>query len=87
MYPLSLAPPAKEGFSATIYPNPAQGKFAVSVASSIAVTRVQLLNVQGQTVKEYLPSSRYDVSTVPRGTYFVSINSSQEKAIKRLIIE
>ena len=78
-----------------VFPNPSSGKFHLAIDRNISekVTFV-LYNAQGQQLEELTfedPSIlhnvyRMDWSHLPRGAYFLSMNSGENQYIRRLII-
>ena len=73
----------------SIYPNPASG--TIIITSAINIEQVKITNVLGQTV--FLSSVKYaeekttvDVSALPEGMYFVTVNSGNESTTRKLIL-
>ncbi len=97
----SLATSASElpGFSNTgtrpidvsVYPNPSQGEFHISVYGIEEETSMVISNLIGQPVAEYRANSdfqtTFDLSHLPRGIYFLSINSGDKHMTKRLVLQ
>ena len=75
----------------SIYPNPSSGILNIDIADvNVTVKRVTILNILGKEVfrKENLQSnSTIDLSSLPKGIYFVHINSEYETVTKKIIME
>ncbi|MEC5158515.1 choice-of-anchor B family protein [Chryseobacterium sp. MP_3.2] len=65
-----------------IYPNPAKNSF--SIQSKIDIEELVIYNSVGQLVKKFAKSKNYDISGLPKGVYFISINNENKE---KLIIE
>ncbi|GJM31169.1 MAG: hypothetical protein DHS20C18_01700 [Saprospiraceae bacterium] len=69
-----------------VYPNPSEGLFTVST-NSIA-DQVVIYNVAGRPVREFTHNNNkwYDITDLPRGTYFVRIlDATKQTLVTRLI--
>ena len=63
----------------SVYPNPAQDRFYVSVAST-TFQRIVLSNLSGQKVMQIehpLNNEGFDISTLDKGVYFVSLQNTK----------
>lgn len=61
----------------TIYPNPTDGKFIVSLDNADVLFDIRIINVSGQIVKTYSNVSgqvECDIIDLPSGIYFVQVN-------------
>jgi len=70
----------------TIYPNPAND--VINISSTLAVIKNAVItDVNGRIVKEIssLNNNQIDISNLNSGIYFLSIESSEGKAIKKFI--
>ena len=57
-----------------LYPNPIQNKFKIKTQSQIQITKIQVYNVIGKKVKEYLKSQKeYSIQELPEGIYILQI--------------
>ncbi len=84
------------GFSADVYPNPANGRVNVSyeVRNSTEL-KVQLLGPLGQAVREYpvsvfAPGSysdELDISGIAPGVYYLRMNGTEGSVLKKLVIQ
>ncbi|MDB4062313.1 T9SS type A sorting domain-containing protein, partial [Vicingaceae bacterium] len=76
----------KDGFS--IYPNPATNQFSIDADLTIK-TSVQILNYNGQLVKEVNQlkhSNQIDISDLNSGIYFVNVLINDSFLVEKLII-
>lgn len=75
--------------SISVYPNPTQNH-EVKVSSNIAIKAIQLINTNGQIVKEYKTFSNADhevtLDNLPTGFFFVKINSNEGSTIRKVIV-
>jgi uncharacterized repeat protein (TIGR01451 family) len=75
-----------------IYPNPNKGLFDVKlVLARISEIRLDIFNVIGQTIKtEKIQTvnliEQYDLSTFPKGIYFIKLTIDKQQIIKKLSI-
>jgi uncharacterized surface protein with fasciclin (FAS1) repeats len=75
-----------------IAPNPASTQLFIELPTELITDRTsaQLLNAQGNIVKEWVVKdirSSLDVYTYPTGTYFLLIKSAEKYSINKVIIE
>lgn len=75
-----------------LFPNPTQDQLTLSYLGSQALVAMTIMNVQGQTVKQFSLANfaqerTLDVSDLAKGIYLVEINSDTERAVKKLIIK
>ncbi|MCE3227092.1 MAG: hypothetical protein K0S32_1643 [Bacteroidetes bacterium] len=71
----------------SVYPNPAKNNVTIEYATTFAYT---LFNQLGQIVKankNNLGKTLVDLSELPKGLYFIEVQSGKEKLRKKLIIE
>jgi hypothetical protein len=73
--------------SVAIYPNPASGSFTVNVNAS-DVKEMKLTNILGETVWQNTNNTNskvvVDTQSLPAGTYYLSIITSQDKIVKQV---
>jgi hypothetical protein len=69
-----------------LYPNPVQEAVYIHCTTDNKIKQGQIVNVQGQTVQEFMVNqgiTRLDVSHLPKGVYFVRISGYKtEKLVK-----
>lgn len=68
-----------------LYPNPAKNSF--SITSKSAVEKVSVYDISGKLIKIFTEQNEYDVSTISKGLYLISIQSETGTSNKKLIIE
>ena len=68
-----------------VYPNPAKNRINVLLPSEIKNYKINLTNIVGQTVLQTQPNV-IDVSNIPNGIYFVTIETEKNIFIKKVII-
>ena len=76
------------GFFTRLMPNPASG--IVTVQSSYSLNHVAVYDVQGHLVLEQKAAgtaATFDVGSLPKGVYVVSVRTTAGTTTKRLIVE
>lgn len=72
-----------------IFPNPTSDNFSIDTKRTIK--SVSLINITGQLVKTYSETAdqtnRFDVRTLPKGVYFLTIELRDAKLVEKLIIQ
>lgn len=74
----------------TLYPNPTQGQFTLSVGQAEADGTIQIVDPLGRILFEQRLSSgdvRVDLSGEPKGFYTILVNTGDEVQTQKLIIE
>jgi hypothetical protein len=78
----------------TVYPNPAGGVLNIDITNGEKQMDLQIVDVRGQTVYEKSLENnqaeftyKVDVSTFPRGVYFVELVNSKRFVIKKIILQ
>ncbi|PHR27337.1 MAG: hypothetical protein COA38_13375 [Fluviicola sp.] len=76
-----------------IYPNPSQGIFNINSSTAIEECRVFIYQVSGEVVKTYyfkntdqLNAYLFDVSDIPGGVYFISVENNQGTGVSKIVI-
>ena len=72
-----------------VFPNPTKGKFQVS-GSGFQVSGLEVYNSMGEKIYSVVPSSDHsfiDISSQPKGLYFIKISSEGRTAVKKIIIQ
>lgn len=77
--------------SISIYPNPNNGKFTISLKNSILKMQVDIYNTLGQKIYESstrspLSENEIDFSLYPKGIYFIKINDGDNNYTDKIII-
>jgi len=77
----------------SVYPNPTSGTFFVQIADMDpqANYQVKVVDLIGKVLIEREVTAnertRFDLSTAPKGIYFVQIIQGKEKTIKRVVVQ
>ena len=72
----------------SMYPNPASDIVQLKFPVGIENTKVEIFDILGKQIKVNLSEENtIDVSKLPSGAYFVSINADDTKVTKKLIIK
>ena len=69
-----------------LFPNPANDFITLKISGEIQNTTVDILNIQGKTIKTFNLNNnetRMDVSSFPAGVYLVTIQSDENHFIKK----
>ena len=75
-----------------IYPNPSNGVFQVNIQSDIPTTyEVKVVNLIGKTIVQKQVETnfetRFDLSSHPKGVYFLQIKSGKKQITKRVVVQ
>lgn len=88
-------PLSVEDHSATLavgmYPNPASHHVTIDLDEAMfeGQVQIQILDLQGRRVKQFKSNdsaTTLPVSDLPKGTYLVQINTSQQQTVKKLVV-
>jgi PKD repeat protein len=84
-------PVVKENSLFSIFPNPGNGIFTVSLENPGENCNLEIYNVQGQLIRQIWANSSsnqvIDLSGQPKGIYFVRITGKSVSEMKKLILE
>lgn len=73
-----------EGFS--LYPNPASDVVSIALPDSVELNTAALYNTLGQLVSKG-KTTQVTVGGLPKGTYFIEVETNKGKAAKSIIVE
>jgi hypothetical protein len=80
--------------SMTVYPNPTEGRFTVSINNTEAMDMtLELVNISGQTVYRnevksvYSYTEEIDASAFARGVYYLKVNDGKEVKIEKIVVQ
>ena len=78
-----------------VYPNPTQGVLNINfeLANSAASTQIKLVDIKGRTVKQIAEDfvgrgfnrAQVDITNLPTGIYFLTIQSGDSVITKRVV--
>ncbi|MES2762557.1 MAG: ELWxxDGT repeat protein [Bacteroidota bacterium] len=71
----------------SLYPNPSQGKFFVSVENKYSKISVEVYNSNGSLILKKESEGDIDLTNSAKGIYFVRITAENENQTKKIIIE
>ena len=74
----------------TVFPNPCKGKFSIKSNSFQNNVKIQIFNFSGQKVKELISENNHleiDISDLPKGLYFINLNSKETFFSSKVIVE
>jgi hypothetical protein len=73
----------------SIYPNPSDGIFNISITNLDQDINYVIVNAKGQTVLEdkLLPTQQIDLSAEPRGVYFIKFMNNNVLRIEKIVIK
>ncbi len=70
-----------------VYPNPANDKLIISTSNKGKEIKAELLNIQGQKMWAGVIQEKtvIDVSSFPKGVYFLKVNNGEEVFVRKII--
>ena len=75
----------------SLYPNPNNGMFTVDMKGNKNTATIKVFNIVGETIKTFYYSARnnvnIDLSSEPKGMYYVQIYTTGKTTTKKIIIE
>ncbi|MBQ3354923.1 MAG: T9SS type A sorting domain-containing protein [Bacteroidales bacterium] len=71
----------------SVYPNPASSTLYIDGLNGFTNLDVQIINIQGQIVREVNNSMEINVSNIESGIYFVRIECDGQQFMKRFIVK
>ena len=76
----------------SIYPNPNNGSFQLNIQSDFPETfEVKVVNLIGKTITKKEVKSNFetsfDLTSYPKGVYFLQIKAGQKQITKRVIVQ
>jgi hypothetical protein len=82
--------PLKMSSDFTMYPNPAKSQVNINIENLVGTSNMIVTDLYGKVVKSQtlsMGNNEIDVSRLSGGIYFVSVNTSEGKTTKKLIIK
>jgi hypothetical protein len=77
-----------------LYPNPSVDYFNLDIADFEVKTSLLIQGVDGRAIRRYSFSSnselkdyKFDVSEIPSGTYFISVENAEGRGVQKLVIQ
>ena len=78
----------------SVYPNPTNGKFTVSISNAEATDlTVELVNISGQVVYTsnvkavYSYNEDIDASSFAKGVYYLKVNNGTEVKVEKVVVQ
>ena len=76
----------------SVYPNPSTGVFFLNIKSEVQqVLKVKIVNLIGQPVEQLEVTTnnetRFDLSNLPKGFYFIKAEIGKQELIKRIVVQ
>ncbi|MFN3315509.1 MAG: T9SS type A sorting domain-containing protein, partial [Raineya sp.] len=72
----------------SIYPNPAKEKIFIQLGSSNTLQSVKILDTKGKIIALFNENTKeISISNLPQGLYLILVETSQGKAVRKLVIE
>ena len=88
--PLPPTPPQgideNESIAISIYPNPAHDFIRVETRLIASVQGVEIYSITGQKILSST-ETEINVSTLPKGVYFISVYTENQKIVEKIVIE
>jgi uncharacterized delta-60 repeat protein len=84
--PTSVLAPNKN-FTANIYPNPANENLYITMPETNTIISTNILNVNGQKIKESKDNLVIPIHDLPNGLYFIQITSNHGSITQKFIKE
>ncbi|MDN3677614.1 leucine-rich repeat domain-containing protein [Flavobacterium paronense] len=69
----------------TIYPNPTSGIVNIEVSNNQVINKASITNVLGQTIMTFENASTIDISSLTKGTYFITVETLSGRKTQRII--
>jgi hypothetical protein len=70
-----------------LFPNPANTFFKIEKNTSQKISSIEFIDINGKLIKkEHGNKTKYDVSNLKSGLYFIKLSSNSKSIIKKLII-
>lgn len=67
------------------YPNPTSGIINIEVSNNQAIDKIVVANVLGQTIMTFENTAAIDVSSLTKGTYFVTVETDSGSETQRIV--
>lgn len=83
----------EEGFAAeflTVYPNPSEGRFTVSLDGSEGVATVSIIDATGKMIEQRVvqnADSHFDLSVYPEGIYAVKVEKNGKQRTTKVVVK
>ena len=85
----ALNNPTIEFATISVYPNPTNDN-KINIDSEIAVEEIQLININGQVIKEVknpiFTNNSYSLENLPQGFYFLKLTANNESLVKKVVV-
>lgn len=66
------------------YPNPTSGK--LNIENQNTIEQISLFDLNGEVVDEFKPAPQIDLSGIPRGVYFLQIQSAEGNFVQKVVV-
>jgi len=83
----------EESFDLSLYPNPNNGFFKMNITRDVGEVVVTINDISGATAKTYyfngkiaLDAFQFDISSLSKGAYFISVKNEYQSTVKKLIL-
>lgn len=72
----------------SVYPNPSNGLFSINIPENILIEKVNVTDITGKQISiEANSNNQFDLTNFNAGVYFLNIETSEGKIIKKVIKE
>jgi hypothetical protein len=71
----------------TVFPNPSNGIFTIEYSDLNKNVNVEVYNILGTKLLEQKGTSTIDLSSYPKGVYFVKLTDSEKEITQRIILQ
>lgn len=68
-----------------VYPNPTSGIINIEVSDNQSITKTTINNLLGQTIMTVENESTLDISSLTKGTYFITVQTDSGKETQKII--
>ena len=69
----------------TLYPNPTSAVINIAVSNNQLITKTTINNLLGQTIMTVENESTLDISSLTKGTYFITVQTDSGKETQKII--
>mgnify|MGYP003472411302 FL=1 len=81
-----VIPPANNGDSILVYPNPAKNELNIIINNTVNF-EIRIISTDGKTILRKVNSNKIYISELPSGIYFLQIQQGDKKYVTKFVKE